>query len=85
MVYYEKKKSLALITLKSADSKSIINTQMAAELEAIRNRIHANNDIRAVIVTGEGTFSAGVDLEEFSQSEDKTELLGRLCVTPFLS
>jgi len=85
MVYYEKKESVAVITLKRADSKNIFNTQIAAELEIVRGRIDSDNDIRTLIVTGEEAFWKKLDLEEISLFEENKEVIGRSSVTSFLS
>ena len=62
-VLFQKKESMAVITLNRPDSKNAINTQMVAELEYIRNEISSDNDIRVVIITGKETFCTGTDAE----------------------
>lgn len=85
MVLFQKKKSVAMITVNRPDSKNAINTQMVAELEDIRNEISSDNAIRVVIITGKETFCTGTDTEEFSLSDNKAEVIQQLSISSIVA
>ena len=85
MVLYQKKDSVAMVTLNRPDSRNAITTQMVAELQDIRNEISRDNDIRVVIITGNETFCTGTDAGELSLSENKAELMGQLSVSSLVA
>lgn len=76
---YEKKGSVAIITMNRPDKLNACNTVMYKELIRVLDAIEADGDVRAVIVTGSGdkAFSAGADLEElnFDNLKDSTEYI----------
>ena len=84
-VLFQKKESMAVITLNRPDSKNAINTQMVAELEYIWNEISSDNDIRVVIITGKETFCTGTDAEEFSLPDNKAEVIQQLSISSIVA
>ena len=82
MVLYQRKESIALITLNKVNSKNAVNSQIIAELENIRNEISKVDDIRVVIFTEIDTFCAGNDRKAFSSFESKDELIQYLSLCP---
>ncbi len=75
MISYSKKESVASLTLSRADTGNRINTQIAAEFKDIRTVIQHDQEIRVVIISGEGneTFCAGTDLEEADSLRDNAK------------
>jgi len=63
---------VATITLSRPDSKNTINTQVAAELKDLRDRICRDKAIKIVLITaaGKDSFCAGTDAEEFYALEN---------------
>jgi enoyl-CoA hydratase/carnithine racemase len=59
---------VALITLNRPEARNAINGEVAALLEGLVERTEADNDVRAVVLTGAGgkAFCAGADLKEVS-------------------
>jgi 2-(1,2-epoxy-1,2-dihydrophenyl)acetyl-CoA isomerase len=78
IVRFEKKGAVGIITLNRPDSMNAFDTELRADVVAAFERAAADDEVRAVIFTGEGRcFSAGADLkagidrdvEEILQSE----------------
>lgn len=68
-ILYEKRDSVAVITLNRPDRLNAINRQVLDELEAACGLAEADDDVRAVVLTGAGkNFSSGFDLKEQAQS-----------------
>lgn len=68
-------KGLAIITLKRPQVLNSFNRQMALELQNALAEVEKNNQIRAILLTGEGrAFCAGQDLAEAMPKEDGTKL-----------
>ncbi len=68
--------NVATITLSRPDNANALNLQMAEELHAVSISCCTNDDIRAVILTGEGKmFCAGGDLHQFKDAGDEKEAL----------
>lgn len=69
-VLYEAHGQIAVLTLNRPDKLNALNYAANDLLLAWLNRIEADTDIRAVIITGAGqrAFSAGGDIHEFSKS-----------------
>jgi enoyl-CoA hydratase/carnithine racemase len=66
---YDVKDGIATITLNRPDKLNALNPAMADELIAVVDRVDADDDVRAVIVTGQGrAFSAGAELSSGAQS-----------------
>ena len=66
-VRYEKKASLAYVTLNRPQVLNVYNIQMRDELYAILGAIRDDPEVRVVIIKGAGekAFCAGADLSEF--------------------
>jgi len=63
-VIYKKHDQVALISLNRPDALNGFTTEMLAELASAIEAAHADEDVRAVVLTGEGrAFSAGADLK----------------------
>lgn len=65
---FEKKAPLAVVTIHRPDALNSINQKMMSELQECFDAIHADSEIRAVIVTGSGpkAFVAGADIKELA-------------------
>ncbi len=61
------------LTINRPDKLNALNQQVFADLETALDEIHANPDIRSVILTGAGpkAFVAGADISEFSGLSNK--------------
>ncbi len=60
----EKSENLAIISLNRPDSMNCFNLVMLNELAAVLEEVAVDEDIRVVIITGEGrAFSAGADIK----------------------
>ena len=76
---YRVREGIATITLDRPDALNAFTTTMQHELIATFDRIDADDDVRAVVVTGRGRgFCAGADLsaggETFSHDESRDEV-----------
>ena len=61
---YEKTNSIATITLNRPDNMNTFSIEMLNELVSVLEMVTLDDDIRAVIITGEGrAFSAGADIK----------------------
>lgn len=70
-IRYEVADNVATITLNRPDRLNAYNTQMMEELVAAFDRSDADDNVRCVIVTGEGRgFCAGADLEAGASTFD---------------
>ena len=60
-VTYDDKDGVARITLNRPDLLNAINTDMLRQLSSILEQVRANNEVKAVMITGAGerAFSAG--------------------------
>jgi enoyl-CoA hydratase/carnithine racemase len=64
-VLYEVAEGVATITLNRPERLNAWNAQLAAELSAALDRADADDEVRAVVLTGAGrAFCAGADLEK---------------------
>jgi enoyl-CoA hydratase/carnithine racemase len=77
-VRYQKKGSIAYITLNRPGVMNVYNTRMRDELYQVLSAIRDDNEIRASILTGAGekAFCAGADLTEFLTAP--TPMLARM-------
>jgi enoyl-CoA hydratase/carnithine racemase len=67
-VAYEVADGVATVTLNDPDKRNMLSGQMLAELVAAMNQAKADEEVRAVVLTGAGTaFCAGADLGGFAQ------------------
>ncbi|SFN51612.1 enoyl-CoA hydratase/isomerase family protein [Variovorax sp. OV329] len=56
---------VSVLAMNRPDQRNAINVRMADELEACLTSLNDDRDLRALIITGEGTtFGAGADLKE---------------------
>lgn len=70
LINYERRESIALLTLNRPEKLNALNYAMNDRLLELLDDIETDTSIRAVILTGAGdrAFSAGGDIHEFSQS-----------------
>ncbi len=73
-INFEKKGSLAIITLNRPDKLNALNTQMFNELDDAVQKIELDESARALIITGSGdkAFAAGADIKELHQSDARS-------------
>jgi len=85
-ILYEKIDAVAVITMNRPDKLNACNTTMYKELDRLLGQIDADDEIRAVVITGTGdkAFSAGADLEElnFKDLKESTDYI-RIDATAF--
>jgi len=79
-IIYETEGPLAWITLNRPEKLNAINEQMAAEIMLATDKAQCDDEVRIILVKGEGrAFSAGFDLEVDSDpgltAEDKLQAL----------
>lgn len=67
-IVLEKEEKLAIITINRPNSLNALNAQTISELSSVLDNLAAENEIRAVIITGSGekSFVAGADIKEFA-------------------
>ncbi|QDP85043.1 enoyl-CoA hydratase [Chryseobacterium sp. SNU WT5] len=67
-IVLEKEEKLAIITINRPHSLNALNAQTISELSSVLDNLAAENEIRAVIITGSGekSFVAGADIKEFA-------------------
>jgi enoyl-CoA hydratase/carnithine racemase len=65
---YEKREAIAYITINRPEKLNALNHRVIDELDACFTALAADNDVRAVILTGAGerSFVAGADLNELA-------------------
>ena len=62
---------LGLLTLNRPDRLNAISKQMTLDLAALVTELESNDDVRVIIVTGEGrAFCAGADIKERAENLD---------------
>ena len=67
---------IAMVGLNRPDALNALNTQFAADLGEVVDKLHEDEKIRAVIVTGKGrAFCAGGDLAEFRAAADPKQFI----------
>jgi enoyl-CoA hydratase/carnithine racemase len=86
MIDCSKKESVATITLCHSKAKNAIGTRISAELKDIRNKIHRDETVKVVVITGEDrdVFCAGTDLEEFYTFENKAQRIALFSVASII-
>ena len=88
---YEKADGIATITLNRPDNMNTYNIEMLNELDSVLETVTQDDEIRAVIITGEGrAFSAGADVkgvegllglkEELPETEDTLKMIVRVVI-----
>ena len=76
IIRYEELGAVARITLSRPDSMNAFTTELRAGLVAALQRAQESDDVRAVVLTGEGRcFSAGADLKDISLDRSVTDVL----------
>lgn len=71
VVHFERRGSVALLTLDRPKRLNAIGSDTVAQLQQHLDVIESDDELRAIVVTGEGrAFSAGADISEFSQLAD---------------
>ncbi len=85
-VKYKKIESVAVVTLDRQEAKNAITIQMAAELADICKHISQDQDIRAVVIRGEGgdAFSIGTDPDQLMAGKTAEEVLKKLSVASII-
>ncbi len=74
-IKYETEGPLAWITLNRPEKLNAISKRMVAELKHAMEQAQGDDDIRVILIRGEGrAFSAGFDLEYDADSDIKDEL-----------
>ncbi len=73
---YEKKDSIAILTINRPDKLNAISNELTEELESILDEIEKAEDLRVLVVTGAGdkAFVAGADIQELVERD---ALVGR--------
>ena len=76
------KENIAKITLNRPEAMNAFSLEVLEELNKALDQAEQDNDVRAVIITGNGkAFSAGVDLKALSQlappDQERLTLLGQ--------
>ena len=70
----EKKDKIAIVTISRPKAMNALNTRFFDEMDAAVEQFNADNDLRAIIITGDGkAFVAGADIAEM---KDKTSAEG---------
>lgn len=68
-IIFEKEDNIAIITFNRPDARNAVNNQVRAEFAAALAEVEADNEIKVMILTGNGkAFASGVDIKEFSQT-----------------
>lgn len=77
----EREDAVALITLNRPKQLNALNQALNTELSDVLDALAADDQVRAVIITGSGdrAFAAGADISELAQLESATQ--GRLLAT----
>lgn len=64
LVGYEQHGAAAVVTINRPDSMNAFTTELSHDMQIVLERVHHDDDIRAIVLTGEGRcFSAGADLK----------------------
>ncbi|MGE9972696.1 enoyl-CoA hydratase-related protein [Candidatus Pseudoscillospira sp. SGI.172] len=67
-VTLERQRHVGILTLRRPEALNAINSQVLADLDAAIDQAEADEDLHAVIVTGEGrTFATGADIGEMKE------------------
>ena len=75
---YEVTDGVALVTLNRPERVNAMNRAMLGEIQAVLDRIEADEAVRAVVVTGAGNaFSSGFDLKEQMEARPQGEAAWR--------
>lgn len=75
-IRYDKQESIATITLNRPDAYNALSEMMKHELAHVFKQVAKDNDVRCVVITGEGKgFSAGQDLQEVGEDANYADIL----------
>ena len=67
-IAYEKDGAVAVLTFTREDKRNAVRRQTWIDIRTILSECAADDDVRAVVITGKGkAFSAGADLEEMGE------------------
>lgn len=76
IVLFEKQDNICTLTLNRPGIMNAVNREMLTAFQAALDRISSDEDIRAVILTGQGdNFSSGADLVLLDQADYAPEML----------
>jgi enoyl-CoA hydratase len=68
VVEFERRDHIALLTINRPEARNAINPEVSQAMAALLDEIEADDDLRAVVLTGRGeVFSAGADLKVVAQ------------------
>ena len=68
-IIFEKEDNIATITFNRPDARNAVNNQVRAEFAAAIAEVEADDEIKVMILTGNGkAFASGVDIKEFSKT-----------------
>ena len=66
---FEKEGNIAILTFNRPEARNAVNNDVRAEFAAAMEEIEADDDIRVMILTGNGkAFASGVDIKEFNKT-----------------
>ena len=72
-ILYEKKGSVALVTLNRPDVLNAFNDEQSYELQSVFKDIKKDKEIRVVVLTGAGkAFCSGQDLKAIANSKNRS-------------
>ena len=64
-IKYEVKGNIGYLTINKPKVLNVLNTDVLSELSSVLGEIESNDDVKAVILTGEGkAFVAGADIAQ---------------------
>ncbi|MGB8216992.1 MAG: enoyl-CoA hydratase-related protein [Candidatus Methanoperedens sp.] len=79
IIKIEKKNEIGIITFNRPEVKNIMDTKMLQELEKSLAVLETDDEIRALIITGNKNFSAGADIKELKEKDPSdAEVFSRL-------
>jgi len=84
IVYFQKKESIAIITLDKECSRNAIDVKIAEEIKDIGNKISMDNDISVIVITGDGSFCLGIGRDELALFENKAQLIRSLSIASII-
>lgn len=68
-ILFQKEDNIATVTFNRPDARNAVNNQVRAEFTAAVADIEADDDIKVMILTGNGkAFASGVDIKEFNKT-----------------
>lgn len=85
MLLYDKREGVATITLSEPAAGNRIHRRLVRQMEDICRHIAADDDIRAVILTGEEVFSRGTDPAAIPRGSDRAAALSELSLSSLLA